>query len=228
MNNILLSLIISFLIQILFFYFAAKYKTDKVTDLSYGLSFILIAVILLIINANFYHYQILLVSMITLWGIRLATYLLIRILKTKKDKRFNGIREDFWKFAKFWLLQASSVWLISLPSSYALGIKTPVEINNLVLLAFLVWAAGLIIETIADWQKYVFKINPKNKGKKIKSGLWKNLKHPNYIGELMCWWAIFTYTIPVQKALSWLTIIGPITITILLLFVTGVPTHKKK
>ena len=168
MNNIFLSLLISFIVQIFFFIFAAKNKTDKVTDLSYGLSFILIAVILLIINNNFYLYQTLLVAMISLWGIRLATYLFIRILKTKKDKRFDGIREDFWKFAQFWFLQAISVWLISLPSSYLLGNQNNFSINNLGYLGFTIWALGLIIETIADWQKFSFKIQSKNKNKKNK------------------------------------------------------------
>ena len=227
MNNILLSLIISFIVQIFFFIFAAKNKTDKVTDLSYGLSFILIAVILLLINNNFYLYQILLVTMISLWGIRLATYLFIRILKTKKDNRFDGIREDFWKFAQFWFLQAISVWLISLPSSHVLGNQTNTKITHLGYIGFTIWACGLIIETIADWQKFSFKIQQGNKNKKIESGLWKYTKHPNYLGELMCWWGIFIYSITWQKGLSWLTIIGPITITVLLLFVTGVPTHKK-
>ena len=227
MNNIFLSLIISLIVQIFFFVFAAKNKTDKVTDLSYGLSFILIAIILLLINNSFYPSQILLVGMITLWGIRLATYLFIRILKTKKDKRFDGIREKFWKFAQFWLLQAISVWLIILPSSYVLGIQTDLAITNLGYLGVIIWAFGLIIETIADWQKFIFKIQRKNKNKKIKSGLWKYIKHPNYLGELMCWWGIFIYSINWQKGISWLTIIGPITITILLLFVTGIPTHKK-
>jgi len=226
-NPIILSLIISFAIQICFFIFAAKNKTDKVTDLSYGLSFVLIALTLLFIKSNFYPYQILLATMISLWGIRLATYLFIRIIKTKKDKRFDGIREDFWSFAKFWFLQAISVWLISLASSYVLGQETASEIRIISYLATLIWAVGLTIETVADWQKFVFKIKAGNKNKKIKSGLWKHLKHPNYLGEIACWWGIFIYTLPWQNGISWLTIISPITITVLLLFVTGVPTHKK-
>jgi steroid 5-alpha reductase family enzyme len=165
--------------------------------------------------------------MISLWGIRLATYLFIRIIKTKKDKRFDGIREDFWKFAKFWFLQAISVWLISLASSYVLGQETNSEIELVSYLGILIWGIGLIIETIADWQKFVFKIKVGNKNKKIKSGLWKYLKYPNYLGEIACWWGIFIYTLAWQSGTSWLTIISPITITVLLLFVTGVPTHKK-
>ena len=42
--------------------------------------------------------QIIVTSLIVLWGLRLAGYLFIRILKIKKDARFDGMRENFVKF----------------------------------------------------------------------------------------------------------------------------------
>jgi steroid 5-alpha reductase family enzyme len=39
---------ISLLIQAVFFVFAASLKTDKVTDLSYGLTFVILAFVLLL------------------------------------------------------------------------------------------------------------------------------------------------------------------------------------
>jgi len=52
--NLIASLIISFAIQIVFFILAATFKTDKVTDLSYGLTFILLAILLLFTNQTFF------------------------------------------------------------------------------------------------------------------------------------------------------------------------------
>lgn len=229
LENIFIStLIVSLLIQVLFFSYAAIFKTDKVTDLSYGLTFIALAIFALIKNQTFYSYQILVTVLIFFWGIRLASYLFIRILKTKKDERFDGIRENFWKFAQFWLLQAIAVWLISLPSSYLLSLKTNTNLNSSMIVGLLVWLMGLTIETIADWQKFTFKNNPNNKNKLIMSGIWKYSRHPNYFGEISCWWGIFIYSSTLQSGLSWLTILGPSFITFLILFVSGIPTLEKK
>jgi steroid 5-alpha reductase family enzyme len=227
-NLFIYTLFLSFLIQVLFFSYAAIFKTDKVTDLSYGLTFIALVVASLIKNQTFYNYQTIIVILTILWGIRLAGYLFIRILKTKTDKRFDGIRENFWKFAQFWLLQAIAVWLISLPSTYLLSLKTNFNFNLIMLTGLLIWLIGIVIETIADWQKFEFKNKNENKDKIIMSGIWHYSRHPNYFGEISCWWGIFIYSASLQSNWSWLTIIGPIFITFLILFVSGIPTLEKK
>ena len=112
---LLLSLAIIFVIQVLFFIFASAFKTDKVTDLAYGLTFVILSWILLIYNKMFTLPNIILAIMVTFWGVRLAGYLFYRILKTKKDERFNGIRENFWKFAMFWIFQSVLIFVIMLP-----------------------------------------------------------------------------------------------------------------
>jgi steroid 5-alpha reductase family enzyme len=86
---------------------------------------------------------------------------------------------------------------------------------------------GLIIETIADYQKFNFKNDPNNQGKWIQSGIWKYSRHPNYFGELLVWWGLFIITIGYLSGALWLTILCPIYLTILLRFITGVPTLEK-
>lgn len=207
-------------IQALFFAVASWFKTDKVTDLSYGLTFILLAVFLYFkYEANFY-----LVAMPIIWGMRLATYLFIRILQTKTDKRFDGIRENFFAFAKFWLLQAVSIFVISLP--FAVAAKQEVGMGLMNYGALFLFAVGLGIETIADYQKYQFK----NKYPKqlITSGIWRFSRHPNYFGEMLVWWSIYLFTLNSLSAWQHLAVIGPLYISALLLFVTGVPTLEKQ
>ena len=221
MNNILSALFITLGIQAVFFLFAASFQTDKVTDLSYGLTFVILAIMF----ANASLFSIILAGMIVLWGARLAGYLFFRILKMKKDDRFDGIRENFWRFAKFWTLQGIAIWVIMLPALIAMTGETaqPPTVSIIGLLVFL---AGLIIETIADWQKYRFKAQGKSGF--IQTGLWKHARHPNYFGELLVWWGVFLYTLPVLQGWEYLSVVGPIAITVLLLFVTGVPTLEKK
>lgn len=58
------------------------------------------------------------------------------------------------------------------------------------------------------------------------TGLWSTTRHPNYFGEALSWWGIFILTITSVGSL--IGIIGPIIITLLLLFVSGVPLLEKK
>ena len=223
-NYILLALLISFAIQIFFFAIASSLKTDKVTDLSYGLTFIIISLYFLFTKPLSFP-NIILATMVILWGLRLATYLFVRILKTKTDKRFDGMRENFLKFAQFWILQGFSIWIISLPTVYFLN-QDNSNTNFISYTGFFIWAVGLIIETIADYQKFRFK--NQNKTGWIDTGLWKYSRHPNYLGELFVWWGIFLYIFPSLSGFGFLTVLGPIFITILLLFVSGIPILEKK
>ncbi|MEM2138691.1 MAG: DUF1295 domain-containing protein, partial [Candidatus Woesearchaeota archaeon] len=52
-------------------------------------------------------------------------------------------------------------------------------------------------------------------------------RHPNYFGEILCWLGIFIFTSPALKGILWLTIISPIFITFLLLFISGIPILEK-
>ncbi|HUV42868.1 MAG TPA: DUF1295 domain-containing protein [Patescibacteria group bacterium] len=227
-NIYLLALLVSLGINLIFFVLASSFKTDKFTDFTYGLTFIILAFLFLLKNQTFYFYQILLTVMVIFWGIRLISYLLIRILKIKKDSRFDNIREKPLQFLKFWLFQGLVVWAIMLPSIYLLSITEHKTINFIMILGVAIWALGLIIETISDWQKFSFKNKPKNKNLWIQTGLWKYSRHPNYFGEMLCWWGIFIFVLPFIRGMSWLTIIGPFFITFILLFVSGIPPLEKR
>jgi steroid 5-alpha reductase family enzyme len=226
-NDIFVALIISFAIQFLFFIFAASFKTDKVTDLSYGLGFILIALIYFI-KSTLSSSQILVTILILLWGIRIAIYLLKRILKTKTDSRFDNIRDNAIKFASFWFLQAFSIWVILLPALTILIAKKPISLNMFSLIGMTIWLLGIGIEYFADKQKFIFKSDSKNKDKWVSVGLWKYSRHPNYFGEMLCWWGIFMISLPFLSSWLILAIIGPIYITFLLIFVSGIPPLEKR
>ena len=229
MGQILLfSLLISLGINFFFFAFASAFKTDKLTDFTYGLSFILLVLFFFWRNQSFFLYQWLVILMVSLWALRLITYLLVRILKIKKDRRFDGMRENFIKFLGFWTFQGISVWVISWPSLYLLTRSSDYSLTNPSYLGIGIYLFALIFETIADWQKFTFKNKEENKGKWIESGLWHYSRHPNYFGEMLVWWGIFIFTLPfLQWQYAWL-VFGPIFITLILLFVSGVPLLEKR
>ena len=109
------SFILIFSLQLFFFFLAFSFKTDKFTDLLYGTSFILNALFFYLIHPSPNPPLLVLLILISLWGFRLSFFLFIRILKTKHDQRFQDIRPNFFKFAGFWLLQAITIFTVSLP-----------------------------------------------------------------------------------------------------------------
>jgi steroid 5-alpha reductase family enzyme len=223
--DLLLTLELSLAIQAVFFVFAASFRTDKVTDLSYGLTFILLSVFLFVRHPPVTAPSLAATLMVVLWGLRLAGYLFFRIMRMKRDKRFDGIREHFWKFFQFWFFQGVVVWVILLPVILWFGASGPW--NLWMTIGLLVWAAGLVIETIADAQKFRFKSQPGGGGHWVDTGLWRLSRHPNYFGEILCWWGVFFFVSRDLGPWVWAGAIGPVTLTAILLFFTGIPTLEK-
>lgn len=223
---ILGSLLIILIIQIVFFLGAALFKTDKVTDLSYGMTFVVLVWVFIFQNPSPSLFHILIAGMVTIWGIRLSGFLFLRIMKTKRDKRFDGVREHFLKFARFWLLQAVAIFIIMLPSILGLS-KASSMLSFVSFLGLGFWIVGILIESIADWQKFVFKNKIENKDKWIDSGLWHYARHPNYFGEMTLWWGLYLFVLPTLGGIEYVSVVGPIFITCLLLFVSGIPPLEK-
>ncbi len=88
----------------------------------------------------------------------------------------------------------------------------------------IVWAAGFLIEAIADAQKFAAKSRPGGESRWMETGLWRYSRHPNYFGELLVWWGVFVLRRGDLSPVEWVSIVGPIAITFLLLRVTGIPT----
>lgn len=218
--DLLTTLAICLGIQAVFFAFAASFKTDKVTDLSYSLTFVIVAVVLLQRSGVMSTPTLALTAMVVAWGVRLAGYLLRRIIHMKRDARFDGIREHFWPFFKFWFFQGIAVWVIMLPVT--LWFRAPGPWSNAMTLGVMLWAAGLVIEAVADQQKFTHKKTPGAKWTSV--GLWRYSRHPNYLGELMCWWGVFLFVSTELPGLNfYLGLLGPVAISVVILFLTGVP-----
>lgn len=201
---------------------AYLFKTDKLTDLSYSISFAVVAIITLLLHP-ITPLKIVLLAMIVLWSLRIGGYLFIRIRNIKKDKRFDGIRENFFKFLGFWTLQGFTVWVVLIPSILFFSVEER-NFNTLTAIGGILWFAGLLIETISDYQKYTFINDSNNKDTWIDSGLWKYSRHPNYFGEILHWLGIYIFT--TSDLSGWLLLLGfvsPVYIATLIIFVSGIP-----
>ncbi|MBN2780339.1 MAG: DUF1295 domain-containing protein, partial [Candidatus Marinimicrobia bacterium] len=81
-------------INILMFLPAFIIKTDKFTDISYALTFIVLTWTAWIVNPVSAQ-STLIAAMLTVWALRLGIFLRVRIGKMEQDKRFDGIRDSF-------------------------------------------------------------------------------------------------------------------------------------
>ena len=226
MTAILLSFPIALAVNGAFFAFAAARRTDVVTDLSYSLTFALLAVVLLFAGAA-EPVQLVASLLVVVWAARLGIYLFRRIMRTKVDHRFDGMRDQPLRFARFWLLQAITVAVVMLPVSYLLDQDDPPGLGAWSIAGAAVWLAGLLIEAVADAQKAAFRAKEENRGRFVASGLWRYSRHPNYFGEILVWWGLFLYVVPALHGAAFAVVIGPVFITLLLLFVSGIPLLEK-
>lgn len=150
----------------------------------------------------------------------------MRIMKVGKDRRFDDIRDHFVRFGKFWVAQAVTSWILMIPVIIAQYRGD--EISLLAWIGLIIWLVGLIIESLADAQKFAFKQDLSNKNKWIESGVWKYSRHPNYFGEISVWVGIYIYSFSALMGLERLIgLASPLLITAVLMFVSGVPILEK-
>jgi steroid 5-alpha reductase family enzyme len=168
-------------------------------------------------------------AMVAIWCIRLGTFLYIRIkAKGGSDSRFEKIKKKPTRFLAAWTLQA--LWVVLTASAALAAITTtePEPIGLFFWVGAFVWLAGITIEAVADAQKSAFKSKDENDGDFIDVGLWNWSRHPNYFGEITLWTGILIIALPVLSGLSWLVVISPIFVTILLTKISGINLQEEQ
>jgi steroid 5-alpha reductase family enzyme len=167
----------------------------------------------------------LVISLVTVWGLRLSIHIGIRNAGSGEDFRYRKWRDeagsDFWwvSYFKVFLMQAIVLWVVSSPVMLAQGGGAPGGWSVLDLVALTMWMVGFLFEVVSDWQLARFKKDPANVGQVMRSGLWSLSRHPNYFGEALLWWGIGMLAFPTG---GWHSFIGPLMITFLLIKVSGV------
>ena len=231
MNYFLILAHTLFLYMNLWFVFALLKKRNDVADIAWGLGFVLLAWISILISGFISLRSILIAVLVTIWGVRLAMHIYNRNRSKPEDSRYLAWRKEWGKwfvarsYVQIFLLQGTLLFIIALPIMIVNG-SLSTGINLLDYLGLLVWIFGFIFESVGDSQLAQFIKNPENKGKIMQTGLWKYSRHPNYFGEVTQWWGIWLITLSVPN--GFFGVIGPITITLLILFVSGIPLLEKK
>jgi steroid 5-alpha reductase family enzyme len=203
------------------------YKNVTLVDSLWGLGFVLIAWITFGMTGGYYGRKVLMACLTTIWGVRLSAHLTWRNWGKGEDRRYGSWRQasgdHFWIISlfKIFLLQALFLWVIALVIQYGQVSPEPAHWTWLDFLGFIVWLVGFFFESVSDWQLARFKADSANSGKVMDHGLWSYSRHPNYFGESLIWWGLFLIALSTPN--SWWTVISPLTITAVLLKMTGIP-----
>lgn len=196
-------------------------KDNSIGNFTWGGGCILAALYTLIMTRTYLPRQLLLTSCILIWGARLIIYLIIRY-KKGADPRFVT-----WQIEKGTIkaLFITIGWVFIAQGSLLLVMISPIVLINMCIVpgialldivGMLLWVVGFSCEAISDYQLSQFLKDQTNKGKVMHFGLWHYSRHPNYFGESLLWCGI--YCMAVHLPYGWITIIAPITITIILRF----------
>lgn len=201
-------------------------KNVSIIDAYWGTGFIVLNGFYLYVTGNITPQTVLVMSLLTIWGLRLSLYLLWRNWGKGEDYRYQQFRKDYgperyWWFSFFqvFLLQGSLVAIVSVPV-----LATILYSNTLVLslydyLVACIWLVGFVFESVGDYQLARFKASNRDKDQVLNSGLWKYTRHPNYFGNAVIWWSFGLFGV---IAGNYLTLLGPLVMNWLLLKVSGV------
>ncbi len=167
----------------------------------------------------------LLAAMVTLWGGRLAGFLLIaRVVGHPEEGRYQELRRRWRthlgaKFFVFFQAQALLDLVLSLP--FLLIDRAGGPISSLQWTAAALWAVAFVGELTADAQLDRFKSDASNRGRLCDVGLWRYSRHPNYFFEWLIWvaYALFALNAPWGA----LGVLSPLLILLFLFRVTGIP-----
>ena len=219
------AVMLAFLIQWVAYIPAYIFQTEKFYDLTGSLSYLTIIWFVFFSSNNLSGLNIqnlIVVTLISVWAIRLGTFLFGRIHKDGEDKRFRTIKTSASQFFMTWTLQGMWVSICTLCAITAISSSQGILANALFYLGLAFFIVGFAIEVVSDQQKSAFRAVPENKEKFITSGLWSKSQHPNYFGEILLWSAIALLSISSLNGTQYLTLISPIFTYVLLVYISGV------
>ncbi|MSX81713.1 MAG: DUF1295 domain-containing protein, partial [Actinobacteria bacterium] len=186
-------------------------------DVFWPLGFVAVAVVGFFVSAGNESadstQRLLLLVMVSLWGLRLAWHLAWRSRGAGEDPRYaqilrgaKGGSEIAYVLRVIYGLQAALLIFISLPVTVGMNTGSPIIVLQII--GAFIWAVGFAFESIGDWQLSKFGSDPANKSRVMDQGLWAWTRHPNYFGDALVWWGIFIVAASGGWAL--LTILSPL------------------
>jgi steroid 5-alpha reductase family enzyme len=225
---VLLAVGISAAAMLLTAYAARRAGRVSVVDVTWGLALAAIAVAAAVAGTGTPWRRWLVAALVLVWGARLARHIFTRSKGAGEDPRYAEILGEGGLGAairKVYVVQGLAICLISLPVLAAA--HSDVAVLWLVWAGVVVWAIGVVVESVGDAQLAAYKRDP-DRGPVLDRGLWAWTRHPNYVGDACLWWGIW---IVGGAASGWVpalvTVASPVVMTHFLRNVTGAKLTEK-
>ncbi|HOW25883.1 MAG TPA: DUF1295 domain-containing protein [Bacteroidales bacterium] len=176
--------------------------------------------------------QILIISLVVIWAVRLTW---------NWARRWQGFRDEDWRYAGFRQQFGKAYWLISfagihffptvvvfagLLPVYAALTSAPGPIGIFDVIAGILALHAILLETAADEQLRRFAMANRIPGRFLRSGLWKYSRHPNYLGEVTFWIGLFFFSLECSQ-FHWWYLAGPVMMVLLFRFIS-IPMIEKR
>lgn len=235
-SSLIATAIVIFVFMTFFYLLSLILKRTDIVDIAWGLGFIFLTYSLFLRAPESTNRLLLLSALVVVWGLRLAIHIYSRNKGKEEDFRYKNFKKkwgkNFWwkSYINIFLLQGFLMLTISIPLIYRFTFPT----GQLLILDYVgiaVWIFGFLFELVADIQLNKFiskKKKGETKGRFLRKGLWSLTRHPNYFGEVALWWGIWIISVDFLNPTTLLTVIGPLTITYLIINVSGVPLLEEK
>ncbi|HEV7146281.1 MAG TPA: DUF1295 domain-containing protein [Pedococcus sp.] len=195
----------------------------SVVDTTWGLGFVAVALVAAVAGEGPSWRRLLLLVIVTIWGLRLAWHMHRRNSGKGEDPRYAEMLSGqpghplAVAIRKVYAVQGLSVWFVSLPIQVSASAGTGIAV--LAVVGTGLWLLGVLFEAVGDRQLAAFKADPTTRGTVMDRGLWSWTRHPNYFGDSCVWWGIY-----LVSASAWpgvLTVLSPVAMTYFLVFATG-------
>lgn len=217
--------------MVLLFLIAQIKRDNSIVDIGWGMGFVLIALSTFFYREGYDARQLLILLLVCLWGVRLATHILVRSIGQGEDFRYANFRKQWGKrvvliaFFRVFMMQGLIMLLLAYPI-IRVNVEQSDGLDAFAYIGIVIWLIGYIFQVVGDAQLRQFKKTRKSKEEVLTSGLWRYTRHPNYFGEAAMWWGISVILLPVSW--GWISIISALLINLLLLRVSGVPFLDKR
>ncbi len=217
---------------ILVFILGQILKDNSIVDSFWGPSFLVVALSTYLLGPDPGLRSLVLTAMVTVWALRLFFYITVRNWGRPEDFRYVKMRKRWGThlallkaFLNVYILQGVLSYIIGLPIINT-NSSSLQELTWISYVGIAIWVIGFLFEVVGDAQLKAYKAKKENKGKIFTQGVWAYTRHPNYFGESAMWFGIFFVSVAELNDLFF--IISPLIMTLLLLFVSGVPMLEKK
>jgi len=209
-------------------------KRNDIADVGWGMGIVLVGWTSFLLGAVQGVHLMLMLVLVSIWGVRLSARILLRNLGKEEDARYRAWRESWeWfyvrSYLQVYLLQGLLMIVVGYPLVHVAAFGASGALGMFALVGLLVWCIGFYFEVVGDYELDSF-IKKKKRGETdeeiLRSGLWRYSRHPNYFGEVTMWWGVWLIALASPYGLA--AAIGPLMITFLILKVSGVPMLEKQ